>query len=370
MLKLNMNVSTHKACALSHNSANAAYDVSVFVFYILMVFSPLMAIVDLDFDYFKLFFFLAVTIVAIIVAFPINGYDNTVILISVGILILFTVFGYFEKGALSALVLYAAYNGVHRQGVVVCAFFTLLVINCIIMLFQLTGCEPGVYGFSNYVNIGSIPVCIDDFDYASSNFLPQIRPSGIFPAPTYMSFFLILLYAVIVFLIKRNGELFLAMTGAIFALSGSTMGFVLILLLVVNSFYNKTIAWVILGYMFTLLIYYYFLPDIFLYNYSVEDFYNSIIDRDMTESVATTNIALYAIMLVMFVTFVVIMFFSDSGFRGKLFDLIQVAIVMFGPMLLHDLSASVFSFFIFGFCFGVIGFVLIEKPVKNLIIND
>lgn len=344
------------------SNKNATAHVGVFLFFILIFLSPLVGSLGRSFEWVPIYFYLVLGSMAVIASFPLKRADYLVILISASIAIIFLALGYWEKSVLAALIFYAAYSGTRRYpAIIVGAFFVLLIVNYLIVLLQLAGCESAVYAFIDYAN-ESLPVSACVSASVAPQFLPQVRPSGIFPATTYMSIFSIALYAVATFFYKKTSKMFLVMTGSLFMLSGSTMGLALMLLFAVNVFRLKFVSWVFFGYLFTAFAYYSLLPEIFLYNYNVSDFRNSVLNRVMDESILTTNPAVFAITSLLFVAIVA---HFTSRFADKLLDVIPIAIVMFGSVLLHDVSSSLIYLFMVGLGFGMFGHLL-KKPINGL----
>jgi hypothetical protein len=346
-----------KFCQYKESSKNWCGGVGLFFFTLLIFLSPLVNLVDYVGKSIAIFFYLLLVISGIIATFPIKK-DYLPAVLAAGIIFVFSIFGSPVKGIAAVLVFYVAYRGVRQsEKIILNAFFILLIINYLIMLIQLSGIYEIVYSFADYAN-EAIPISFLDVDSISANFLPQMRPSGIFPAPSYISFFSIILYSIAAFFCKKIDKWNMAMIGSFFVLTGSTLGLVLILLLAVNVFRNKVIVCALLGYTFTLLIYFALVPEIAAYNYSVADFVGSVLDRSMDESILTLNPKLLAAMVL---SFLVIIWYIFVRFAIGLLSTVPVVVIIFFPMLLHDASSSLLSFFIVGMGVGMVG-SLIKRP--------
>lgn len=339
------------------SSKNWYVGVGLFVFTLLIFLSPLVNLVDYVGESIPIFFYPFLAISGIIATFPIKK-DYLPVVVAAGIIIGFSIFGSHVKGIAAVLVFYVAYRGVRQSELIILrAFFILLIINYLIILLQLSGIYEIVYSFSAYAN-EAMPISFLDVDSISANFLPQMRPSGIFPATSYISFFCIILYSMASFFCKKIDKWFMAMIGSFFVLTGSTLGLVLILLLAMNVFRDKVIVWALLGYAFTLFIYFALVPEIAAYNYSVADFSASVLNRPMDESILTLNPKLLAAMVL---AFLLIILYVLVRFGIRLLSTVPVVAMIFFPILLHDASSSLLSFFIVGMGVGMVG-SLIKRP--------
>ena len=259
------------------------------------------------------------------------------------------------------MVFYVSYRGFRYSSVIILqALFILLIINYVVTLYQLSGVYSIVYSFSNYSNHAT-PISILDVDSIPASFLPQMRPSGIFPAPTYTSFFCIIMYSISTFSYNKMNKFFMVLIGSYFVLTGSTLALVLILLLSVNIFRNKIFIWALLSYAISIIIYFYFFPDIAAYNYSISDFMNSVIYRTMDESIITLNPVLFGIFIILFIMIILYIF---SIFKISFSSTIPVFAVVFFPMLLHDATSSLFSFFMLGMGSGMLGLLIQKSKTK------
>lgn len=332
-------------CGQYKVSNNWYAGVGLFFFTLLIFLSPLVNLVDYVGVPIPIFFYSFLAISGIIAALPILvGRDYLPAVLATGILIGFFIFGYPAKGAGAALVFYVAYKGIQQSKLIILrALYTLLIINYLIILLQLSGVFEIAYSFANYANV-AVPISFLEADTVTVSFLPQIRPSGIFPAPTYINFFCITLYFIASFFRKEINKLFMTLIGSFFVLTGSTMGLVLILLLAMNVFRDKVVIWALLGYAFTLHIYFALIPEIAAYNYSVADFSASVLNRVMDESIIILNPELLAVLVLIFALAVL---YIGVRFGVRLLSTIPIVAVIFAPMLLHE-AYSLLNFFMLG----------------------
>ena len=165
----------------------------LFFFTILIFLSPLVNLIKNSDSSNQLYYYLLIFISGFLVIIPLKK-DFLIWIIVLTIFITFIFLGFFLKGIGAALVFYVSYRGFRYSSVIILqALFILLIINYVVTLYQLSGVYSIVYSFSNYSNHAT-PISILDVDSIPASFLPQMRPSGIFPAPTYTSFFCIIMY--------------------------------------------------------------------------------------------------------------------------------------------------------------------------------
>lgn len=146
----------------------------------------------------------------------------------------------------------------------------------IVCLLQITYATDIVYILNDYANNEAEPF-IDTF----SAYLPQIRPSGFFVAPTYFSYFLIVFF--IFFYQKRESTLIYILYLMVSIISGSTLG--LLLSLCASFAISIRIGSRILSLLVVLGLYFILFPEIAAYNISPNDFLNSVVNRDLSESI-------------------------------------------------------------------------------------
>lgn len=342
------------------NSKNWYVASGLFFFTFLIFLSPLVNLsANVDWAIAP-FFYLLLAISGAIATFPIKK-EYLPILLAIAIVITFAVFGLPVKGAAAALVFYVAFRGVRQSELILFrAFYILLIVNYFLALIQLSGIYELAYSFADYANEAD-PVSFLKAKVVGAEFLPQIRPSGIFPATSYMSFFCIILYSAVSFFDRRIGNWFMIMTGSFFVLTGSTLGVILICLLAINIFSNIAIAWALLAYVLTLYVYFSVIPEIADYNYSAVDFYNSVINRSLNESILILNPGLLVMIALIFSLMI---FYIWMRFNLKVLKIIPVMALIFFPILLHDASSSLLSFFIMGLGVGMLA-SLIERPTRD-----
>jgi len=332
-------------------SKNLFRGVGLFVFTFLIFLSPLVPLVDVVVVLFPVFFYSLLAISGIIAtSFKRIHYIPGVFVLV--ILILLSISGSPVKAIGAALSFYVAYTGVRiSESFIFRSLFILLLINYLLILLQLSGIHEVLYSFTNYSNM-AVPISFLESGSISPHFLPQFRPSGIFPSPTYISFFCITLSSISAFFRKKIDRRFMLLLGSFFVLTGSTLGLILILLLSMFAFRDKVFLWGLLGYVFTLFLYFVFVPDLATYNFSVVDFSASVLNRRMDESILTLNLILFA-----GIALVCLFLFWYASFRYgiRLHSSFPALVMIFFPLILHDSSSSLLSFFIFGLGIGIVG---------------
>ncbi len=214
-----------------------------------------------------------------------------------------------------------------------------------ISLLQLVGFFEVVYLWTTYAN--------EAFPSTEwkAEFLPQFRPSGIFPAPTYTSQFLLLVFGLVATnpAYKRCRQPFFWAV----VISGSTMGVVLSFLFLVLRV-DQLKAWkdyIVLAILFGC--YYFVFPNYFAYNYSGHDFYSSLLNRNLSESILTTRGFLVSslIGLSFLMVFIIPLISKTNIISIKRSLTAAVCIAM--PFALHDLRSAVFGYLTLGISLGI-----------------
>lgn len=225
----------------------------------------------------------------------------------------------------------------------------LLGIHVLLSIAQLTALSDFFYGWATYQNEAESQT---DF---SAGFLPQVRPSGIFPAPTYASFFIILVFI----LILSENKSYQSIKPWFFVsavIAGSTLGLVLLVFLNLLSKPRRGLLrdFFISGMAFAC--YFYLFPDIFLYNHNAVEFAASVLDRRMDESVLATRGVFFLGLsgLLVFLFFIVFASRVRSIRTINFKSLFIGTCGIFGPLLLHDTGGAAIGGLLVGVGMGIV----------------
>lgn len=228
------------------------------------------------------------------------------------------------------------------------AILYILYLQLALSIAQLFGLHEYVYLFANYKNPANTYQQWSLCTNINASFLPQVRPSGIFPSPTYYSLFLCSVLLLI--RIKKNLSLLSSFAiGLLIAVSGSTFSLLVIFVVTIllsSTFQGKII---LVSYFIGMFLYFKLLPDIFLYNFNINDFTNSISARfkpenDLSESVYFQSIS--GLIFVISALIIVIFCFFKKIIQKPY--IISPATVMIFPLLVHNVANSVVYFFLAG----------------------
>jgi len=324
-------------------------------FFTLLVFlSPLVSVVDNAVVLSPLIFYPLLIISGVAATYPFRVHYLPALAI-LCIIIFFSISQSPAKAIGAGLVLYVAYRGVvNLELFTLRTFFVLLVINYLFAILQLSGTFDFVYSFSNYSN-ESLPTSFLVIDSVPAAYLPQIRPSGIFPSPTFISYFCIILFSFAIFYEKTINKWFMSLIGSFLMLTGSTLGLALILLLALIAFSEKAFVFAPLAYALTFFIYSSLFPAIAKYNFSWDDISSSVLYRPMHESILTVNPYLFVATLLVFLpVFLLASKRVMSSFGLEVRRLFSVFSIIFFPLILHDSSSSLLSAFIIGLGVGMV----------------
>ncbi len=231
------------------------------------------------------------------------------------------------------------YKTVFKKVAIIC-----FLINAVFIICQLFGVNEIFYYLQDYSN--GAEATLGEFSFASAmdsqfSYLPQIRPSGFFPAPTYISNFCIFFWYYVVMDKDYNNKFLFFLFGFILMLLGSTLAVFLLLISIFLIGYKKGILIFLFGGVCGLLFYLYYFPLTFIYNFNVEEFIESflirIISNDINqESMLVSNpLLFFAILIVLFT----IPFFLQRA--GSLSVLFKAAIVVVLPVMIHDAFSSI-----------------------------
>ena len=220
----------------------------------------------------------------------------------------------------------------------------IFLINAFFIIGQLLGIDEWFYRFQDYAN--ETEPAIGDFSFGESietafGYLPQIRPSGIFPSPTYISFFCILFWYHILMNKYFHNKFIFFLFGFILMLLGSTLALFLLLLSVFLVNYKKEIKIFLLGGIIGTLFYIYFFPSTFIYNFNFEEFIASFLVRivntgDNEESMLISNPFLFFVLILL-------VFISAIYLRkiGAISILLKSMIVIILPLMIHEALSSI-----------------------------
>jgi len=235
------------SCQPMVKSENLLSGLGLTFFTLLVFLSPLLSVVENVAVLSPLFFYSLLIISGVIATYPLRIHYLPALAI-LCIIILFSISQSPAKAIGASLVFYIAYRGLLDLKLFTLRnFFVLLVINYLFAVLQLSGIYDFVYSFSNYSN-ESLPISFLSGDSISPVYLPQIRPSGIFPSPTFISYFCIIIFSLAIYYVKIINKWFMSLIGSFLLLTGSTLGLALILLLALIAFSEKAFLFALLGY--------------------------------------------------------------------------------------------------------------------------
>lgn len=262
------------------------------------------------------------------------------------------------KGILSFLIFLSAFINFREFKIAnLYSIYFLLVINFFFMIMQLIGYNELFYYHTNYKNIPDYNQLL--ISENSHLYLPQLRPSGIFPSPTIISYFLIFIFSTFIYYKYIINKYYQLITGSLMALTGSTMSLFLIILFLINYLNNKKLIMVIIGYLITIILYKYFISDSFDYNFSYHDLISSVVDRDMKESIIENNIYFY-LFICLIIPYAIIIIIKNNNIN-HIINIGSVLIIILVPAILHDFTDSLISFYFFGVGFGLLKFYVNSK---------
>lgn len=231
------------------------------------------------------------------------------------------------------------YKAVFRKVAIIC-----FLINAIFIICQLIGVDEIFYNLQDYSN--DAEATLGEFSFASAidsqfGYLPQIRPSGFFPAPTYISNFCIFFWYYVVMDKDYQNKLLFFLFGFVLMLLGSTLAVFLLLISIFLIGFKKGILTFLFGGVCGLLFYLYYFPLTFIYNFNVEEFVDSFLVRIISngineESMLVSNPLLFFVILI--VLFTIPLFLQRAGSLSVLF---KAAIVVILPVMIHEAFSSI-----------------------------
>jgi hypothetical protein len=226
------------------------------------------------------------------------------------------------------------------KNIIIIIFF----INAFLIIGQLLGINEWFYKFQDYAN--DTDPTIGEFNFGESmdtafGYLPQIRPSGIFPSPTYISFYCIFFWYYILMNTNFNNKFIFFFFGFILMLLGSTLALFLLILSIFLINYKKEIKIFLLGGIVGALFYIYSFPSTFTYNFNFEEFIASFLVRIIDSGVNDESILISNPFLFFIILFLIV---SSAIFLrkiGAINILLKSMIVMILPLMIHEAISSI-----------------------------
>jgi hypothetical protein len=252
------------------------------------------------------------------------------------------------KGFGLAVGLAFGYLAVTRYEQYYCRAMTcLLYINLIVVIIQFLGISEWAYAFANYTSQG-LPIYFTDEKFGVASFLPQYRPSGIFPSPTYISAFAVLLFSTMLARNQSSGKSTNFCAGVFMSLLGSTVGLALAIISTSLIMRRSSIKYLMAGFLLSSSLYACYLPQQFDYNFNIDELWISVTSRidasaAVGESVVQNNLLNFFILV--FASLVI--FLTSIRFRNL--TLLVSPLIVFGlPIMVHDITLSLYYFFMLG----------------------
>lgn len=220
-------------------------------------------------------------------------------------------------------------------------------INFIIVVIQFLGIWEEAYILANYSSEG-LPIPFTEENFGMARFLPQFRPSGIFPSPTYISAFTVLFYSTTLARAQDSDRSTNFCAGVFMSLIGSTVGLFLAIFSILLIVRIQSIKYLVAGYILSNAIYAFYLPQQFDYNFNINEIMASIISRLDTsaggsESVMQNNWSIFLILVFFNAVFLLIARRFGSA------TLLVPPLIAFGlPIMVHDITLSLYYFFLIG----------------------
>lgn len=271
-----------------------------------------------------------------------------IILASCALTVVATLIGAPFKGFGLSVGLAFGYLAVTRYDQDYCrALACLLYVNLVVVLIQFLGISEWAYVFANYTSQG-LPIYFTDEKFGAASFLPQYRPSGIFPSPTYISAFAVLLFSTMLARNQSSGKFTNFCAGVFISLLGSTLGVTLVIISTFLVMRRSSIKYLLVGFLLSSSLYAYYLPQQFDYNFNIDELETSVTSRLAAsavegESVMQKNLPLFFILL-----FASVVFFLTSMRFGDLTLLVSPMCVLGLPIMVHDITFSLYYFFMLG----------------------
>ena len=273
-----------------------------------------------------------------------------VFVVALALVLVLVVGGGLPKALGLGIGLYLGWIGLRRhERAFARALKFLLLVNLALIAVQFFGLTELAYRYTNYANVAS-PLPPWSPRFGTAFYLPQFRPSGMFPSPTYISAFSILLFTTVCMSARGWGPFSQMLTGVMLALVGSSVGLFLAVIAVPMAFVRSRLFFLLAGYVGTMVPYVIFLPQQFFYNFNVRELVASVSSRlgigpaqVAGESVLQTNL-LAAVILVIAPLLAIL----PLRRFGNVFELVPLGIAVALPVMVHDLTRSLFYWFLLG----------------------
>ena len=221
-------------------------------------------------------------------------------------------------------------------------------INFIIVTIQFLGIREEAYILANYSSEG-LPIPFTEESFGMARFLPQFRPSGIFPSPTYISVFTVLFYSTTLARAQNTDRSTNFCAGVFMCLIGSTVGLFLAIISILLIVRIQSIKYLVAGYILSSAIYAFCLPQQFDYNLNIDEIMVSIMSRLDTSSAGSGE----SVMQHNWPIFLILVFFSAVFLLiacrfGRVTLLVPPLIALGLPIMVHDITLSLYYFFLIG----------------------
>lgn len=218
-----------------------------------------------------------------------------------------------------------------------------MAVTTIFVAAQLTGVAPRAFVFQDYANeaepvnlLATRPVAIDRPVVVA--YLPQLRPSGAFPSPTYIAVFCIFVWHQLIVNRRYQGRAGMFVGGALFVLIGSTLGVALAAATVLFISYKRRVLYCLAGSAATLAAYYWLSPYVFAYNFNFADVVYSFASRVDIEAGGESILQQKPWLVAAAAVAGAVMLLTLR--RIKPYGLMRAGVAIALPVLVHDVSGS------------------------------
>ncbi len=225
--------------------------------------------------------------------------------------------------------------------------YWILIVNIVVAAIQFLGVWEAAYNFAYYPN-DAYPIPVTDESFGVPAFVPQFRPSGIFPSTTFVSAYSVLLFTTVL-ITPSHGSRFASLASGLFlALLGSSVGLFLAGCAALLMWPRRSLRYVTVAYALAMAAYLRYLPSQFAYNFSVADILNSFALRfdlsDLRGESVVQNSAPAVIALIV----VGIIFWMVAVRFGSFSLLVAPGLVLVTPVLVHNITLTLFYWFMIG----------------------
>jgi hypothetical protein len=221
---------------------------------------------------------------------------------------------------------------------------TAFLVNLVFVVLQVTGAAEFAYAFEDYANQADPVNLFERSRFLGQvvvvGYLPQLRPAGLFPSPTYLSVFCVFLWHQLVVNPAYTNRRVLFGVGCLFVLVGSTVGLFLSLASVLFLPRKRAIAFFVLGAVAAFYLYAELAPYQFAYNFTVSDFVRSFAQRVGVASRASRESLLQQQPIVLAagcLAFALVVLLSR---RIGVAPILRIGIGLGLPVMVHNVSAS------------------------------